>query len=165
MALQSPTTNVFSAGIALNLGTGDDAFVGQNIHVSSESSAILGAGSGHVVGVAGTVFGLGFAVWLGNDAADQSNEVKVAVSGQLVTAGDVALRMDSTGSSVLNQGLIQGIELRGSGGGSNPRVFVTNSGLIEGDGTAIRHTGTDNLAVVNTGTIRATQWALICDAA
>jgi hypothetical protein len=75
MALISPLTNVFSVSVGIDLGTADSAFVGQSIHIGAQGTGIRNTGSNQSFTVAGTVFGLGHAVALGDNGTDDSGNL------------------------------------------------------------------------------------------
>jgi Ca2+-binding RTX toxin-like protein len=157
------TTDI-NTGIRVPLAANEGLFVAPGITVgSTDNTAINGPGGGHVIDIAGAVSGALVAIRLGTDpTADSGNRLFVAESGHL--AGfQYGVYIDSRGSSVENAGTIwsAGTALQMSGNALNGQSELDNSGLIDGNATAIRHDGSEALIVINSGTIKSLSGAYL----
>jgi Ca2+-binding RTX toxin-like protein len=154
-------TNRTGNGFQYDLGITDDLLVGKQISVTStDSTAIWGRGSGHVVEVRGAVRGAVHGIALG-DGDDNENHLIIRQGGVVSSGddlGDFAILLDSANSRVENAGHILGnygirITMQGTG-----QTVVVNSGHIAAN-KALSFTETGIAAeivrFINTGTVVA----------
>lgn len=161
--------------LQLNSGVGEDAWVKLGAAlVSSNDWALVGAGSGHVVTVDGSVVGMTGGISLGSGDTSVGNRLIVHKSGMVVAEsytgdGDIpAVYMRAASGQIINEGFIHGYStapgnsLDGTGlflvaGAAG--IAVQNSGIIIGAAQGIRHYayGLNNtgskVTLINTGVI------------
>jgi Ca2+-binding RTX toxin-like protein len=148
-------STVVSAGGSLFLGGPGDAYLitGTGAEISTDSDALYGDNSNHMVTVLGRMEGAQSGIVLGNDTDPDSNEtVRVATSGYVFGVVD-GIRINAHSSNIRNDGTVvgreTGIEINAGLGTSR----IVNSGTILSDGEGIRGSGAQTLIIENTGTI------------
>ena len=155
MATQFVSTDISGPGNRVILADGDGVWVSRSGLVGSttNSIAIDGSGSGHMVHIEGAVSG-GYGLQLGDDATlDFGNAVVIASTG-VVYGSAYGVVMYGAAARLDNFGLINGgVYFDGVGPGMSR---IDNAGDIIANSTAVDHNGTETLSLRNTGTIRGT---------
>jgi Ca2+-binding RTX toxin-like protein len=141
-------TTFTTAGISINLSTGDNLFVGEAANIASTTStAVYGPGASSV-SVAGNLFGDYVGIWFYGSG---QNNILVAEDAS-VTSVSYGIFDSGNNSVVTNAGTVSGYYALGMGGLSPD---VHNHGLIQGhDGVTFTSTTGVNL-LTNDGTIDA----------
>jgi len=161
MVLQVFTTSISGTGVRATLASGDDVFVTANVVVAStDSTAIVGDGSGHRTEIYGTVLANFIGIDIGNSDDDINNVTVIREAGivQQFSSGGAGIRMTGSGSVLDNRGKIYSPDfavLMGSTGTGTTKII--NTGLIEAtEARAIVRFGatTETISTINTGTIR-----------
>ncbi|MEO8245274.1 MAG: calcium-binding protein [bacterium] len=157
MALQAILTDTSASGIAVNLGTTDDAVIGTQVMVVSGSNAVQGQGSNQAVTVFGSIYATQTGVYLGGTGAT-FEEVTIAASGQVIGESS-AISIFAAQSVVTNAGSVMstgwGIYVQATGAGYGT---VTNYGTIVA-GTGVGAVSSEKMNFTNFGTINATNGA------
>lgn len=164
MALKGIGANLIGSGTQVNLGTTDDAYIAENVLVSSsDSTAVYGTGSGHSVYVDGTIASLVTAITLGSlSSSDQL--LIIGQAGKIRNFAYTAVTIYGFDSTVENYGSIwsagDGVYMRGPSTSTTSKLF--NSGTIEAGDAAIWRAldSTETLEVINSGTIKGGQYAI-----
>lgn len=167
MTTQHIKTNSIGSGQQIDLSTTDDLLIDAGVTVkrtdvatgflSGLASVAIGTGSGHDVTVNGSLIGANSALWLGGDInSDASETVTVGADGKISALNNNAINLLAFDSSIDNAGKIVGkydaILMEGNSGGSSD---IHNAGLIKGSqGAGIVREGSEDLTIVNTGTIQ-----------
>jgi hypothetical protein len=161
MATQSFNDTVQGDGTQVDLGTTDDLFVGKNGLINntdqdSSQPTIIGSGSGQHANILGTVSAHYNVFMLGSLLAGTVDEsVTIGGSGRLISDTSVALTIESSHSTVLNNGIIEGgIVMFGSD--NRTQSSIVNHGAITG---SVNLNGNEALSLVNTGTMVSDQTA------
>jgi Ca2+-binding RTX toxin-like protein len=122
--------------------------------ISTNSDALLGPNSNHVVTVLGRIEGVLSGIVLGDNVTNDNNEtVRIGSTGYVYGGSVDGIRVAAYNSNVRNEGTVfgrdTGIEMNANIGTSR----LVNSGTILGDYEGIRSTGAQTLIIENTGTI------------
>jgi Ca2+-binding RTX toxin-like protein len=172
MATQVITEDKDIAGLAVDLGTTDDAFVALGISVintlavDAYSIAIEGWGNGHSVDILGTVLSYGMAINLGASAVDNFNEyLHVGETGYIRSTADQGVVFLGSQSTIDNDGQIYG-ETNGIGwwsAAAEPaglRSYIFNSGHIDGVNDGIYLNTTEAITIRNSGIVSGGAYAI-----
>jgi Ca2+-binding RTX toxin-like protein len=148
MTTYAYTTSFTTAGTAINLATGDNLFVGENVNIASTgANGIYGPGTSSV-NIAGNVFGEYIGLWLYQSG---TNSILVQDGGS-VSGVSYGIYDSGNDSAITNAGTVSGYYALGAGGNS-PEVH--NHGLINGHyGVSFAAVGGTNL-LTNDGAIDA----------
>jgi Ca2+-binding RTX toxin-like protein len=158
MALQIYNSNSIGSGIQANLGTTDDVYIGADGFLgSTTTSGVYGTGSNHSVTVEGSIIAFNEAIFVGNDpSADFGQEVLIGENAVLVSANDYGIRLQGYGSSIENNGLIEGYNgIYSSGDATSGLSTLVNSGEIHTANAAVVRVGSENFQFANNGTVSA----------
>lgn len=170
MALKTITTNLDGSGVQVNLGTSDSAYIAENVVVSStDTTAIVGSGTGRSVYVDGIVASSTYAINLGIDpATDRLHHVVIGETGSLksfTNNSDAAVWIYGYSSVVENEGKIwstgRGVYMNGSSEATTSEVI--NSGRIEATDRAVWHgtNAAETLEIFNSGIIKGGNYSII----
>ncbi len=166
MALRGIGSNLIGTGIQVNLGTTDDVYVAANVLLSSSNTAaIYGSGSGHIVYVDGTIAAAADGIALrGSASADRDQHVIIGQAGNIRSFGSTGISIYGINSVLENYGKIwsdyDGVYMNGESNATTSRVV--NSGTIEAANWAIWHgsDATETLVITNSGIIKGGQYAI-----
>ncbi|MDO6963955.1 calcium-binding protein [Rhizobium alvei] len=172
MARQFIKTDISGAGLAVNLSTTDDAYIGAGIEVTNTNAvdqydvAIQGLGDSHDVDVYGLVTAYGMAINLGSSTvANHDNSVHVGETGYVASQSNAGIAMLGYGSVIDNDGSIYG----GSNGiawwsapaeGASQKSYILNSGHIEGDNAGIYMDTNETVVIRNSGVISGGSYSI-----
>lgn len=166
MALQIFGFSITGTGIRANLGTADSVFVAAGVTLgSTDSIAISGTGSYHIVNIQGTVVGATRGVLLGDDGSvDHDQQLIVGTNGYvgLVNTAGAGAWITAYNSVVENNGTIWSgrVALIMSGTSAITHSTITNTGIMDGTVYGISHEGSgETLILENSGTIKSGKYA------
>lgn len=144
-----------SAGVAYALASADRFYLPKGeVAASTVSVGIYSAAIGNVLTIAGEVVGFEDGIGLGGTVTETGRHVVTVLEGGVVLGGDDAIQLLGFGSTVFNQGTIQGrygINIVATGVGEG--TSITNTGSIIAQNTALLLDGTKNV-IVNMGLIK-----------
>lgn len=151
------------SGVIAELGTSNSALIESGVTLASTGSEVVHtSGNNQTVNIQGTAFGGLFGAYMGGAGAFNQTLI-VGENGYLSSLQSEAAILWGHGSTVVNHGVIEAyvasLGLHGDGG--NDRI--DNSGTIHSinyDGIFL--TGSDNVAVTNSGLISGAALAIDC---
>jgi Ca2+-binding RTX toxin-like protein len=161
MAWQFPV----STNTAINLGTTDNLYVAEGMLVGTQSNAVSGSGTAHIIEIYGTVISAIEGIVLSGSTVVNTNSVYIGENGHVISkypggpgAGGIVL--SGGGGSIVNDGEIQstGYGVYIPTFGVATATTVTNHGLIDaGCGIAARGDSAAVVKLFNDGTILGTE--------
>lgn len=154
MAWQFP----LSTNTAINLSTTDSVYIAEGILVGTQSTAITGSGSGHIIENYGTVISAVEGIALYGDTNTIFNAGKIV--SKYNDNGASGVGVVGGGNSITNDGEIhsEGYGVFFSSAGSAAITTITNHGIIEGNcGVAPRGDSVSVNKLINDGTITGTE--------
>lgn len=145
---------VVSTQTQINLGTTDSVFVGQYVTLGG---GIIGTGSNHHVIIDGTVAG-DTAVQLGDDfEVDSGQNLEISETGKLFAGQLYGVKVFGYSNTIANAGKIisedTGVFVVADQG--DGQSTIVNSGVITGGTTGVYTSGSQAIALTNTGKIEA----------
>jgi Ca2+-binding RTX toxin-like protein len=172
VARQFIQTDISGAGLAVDLSTTDDAYIGVGIEVTNTNAVdqydvtIQGLGDSHDVDVYGLVTAYGMAINLGaSTVANHDNSVHVGETGYVASQSNAGIAMLGYGSVIDNDGSIYG----GSNGiawwsapaeAASQKSYILNSGHVEGENAGIYMDTSETVVIRNSGVISGGSYSI-----
>ena len=174
MTLQSVITDEIAAGTLRTLANGDVLYMREGVTLlredGGETDAVILAASGdNMLDIRGDVLGLANGIIVGNssDGDDKGFEIGVSPTGWIKSWLWHGILVDASGTTVTNDGVIEGrgsaIRVNGVAGPDSSTNLIENYGLIWGEEYAIDRAGnaTGRLEIFNSGVISGEDYAIV----